>query len=299
MSWGTPPAGPLQLEPNDSPGHPLAPWFAYWREERRRHYATRPALRAEPKRAVLTIVQNESVLFPIWLRYYSRFFEPSDIYVLDHESIDGSTDGDGFVRIPVSHPTVDMGWIVSTVEEHQRRLLERYDVVLVVDVDEIVAPEPKLGTLADYLARFDEEWVNCLGYEVLHMRDDEPPLDPARPVLAQRGHWFANGIYDKPAIATVPLRWRPGFHGRTDYQFNPDPNLRLIHLHRVDYEVCRTRHRRWRSKPWNAEDLEARWSVHNRVTEGAEFERWFYKDSVVDGVPIRLEEIPAAWRSVI
>ena len=37
--------------------------------------------------------------------------------------------------------------MVSTIERHQHELLERYDVVLVTDVDEIVAPDPEWGTL--------------------------------------------------------------------------------------------------------------------------------------------------------
>ena len=46
---------------------------------------------AEKRRAVQTMVQNEAVFLPIWLRYYSRFFAPDDIYVFDHE-IDGWLD---------------------------------------------------------------------------------------------------------------------------------------------------------------------------------------------------------------
>jgi Glycosyl transferase family 2 len=288
------------LEAHDTPGHPLAPWFEYKRRLRREHYAARERRRGAPRRsAILTIVQNEPVFFPIWLRYYSRFFEPEHIYVLDHESTDGSTAGNGFVRVPVSHDTFDNRWMVATIEDHQRRLLERYDVVVVVDVDEIIAPEPTWGTLGDYLARFDEEWVNCLGYEVVHIKDEEPPLRPDRPVLEQRRYWYPNDAYDKPSIATVPLRWKPGFHARADYHFNFDPDLRLIHLHRVDYELCLSRHRKWRARTWNPRDLEAGWGVHNRITDDADFERWFYEDSAVDGVPIRLEEIPAPWRRVV
>ena len=62
------------------------------------------------------------------LRYYSRFFAPEDIYVLDHGTTDGSTELGGFVRIPVEHETVDNAWMVETVQSEQRRLLERYDV---------------------------------------------------------------------------------------------------------------------------------------------------------------------------
>ena len=288
------------LERGDTPGHPMAAWFADQRRVRREHYASRPdRIRSRGGSAALTIAQNESLFLPIWLGYYSRFFDPDDIYVLDHDSDDGSTADGGFVRIPVSHETFDNTWMVSTVEHHQRELLERYEVVLVVDVDEIVAPDPAWGTLEDYLARFDEDWVNCLGYEVLHMRDREPPFDPGTPVLEQRGWWYPNDLYDKPSIARIPLEWRPGFHGRTDYHFNLDPDLRLIHLHRMDYDICQARHARWTRSDWNPKDLEAGWGTHNRVTQDAEFEQWFYTDSTAPGIRVLPEPITEPWRAVV
>ena len=51
-----------------------------------------PWRRLRKRRAVVTIVHNEPVFLPIWLGYYSRFFAAEDIYVLDNESTDGSTD---------------------------------------------------------------------------------------------------------------------------------------------------------------------------------------------------------------
>lgn len=294
--WGDPPEGPVVLEPQDSPRHSLAPWFAYWRGIRREHYASR---RRTPRtRAVITMVHDEPVFLPIWLGYYSRCFRPQDIYVLDNESTDGSTERDGFVRIPVAHDRVDHTWMVRTIEGLQHELVDRYDVVLVTDVDEIVAPVPEWGTLAEYLDRFDEEYVNCLGYELLHRPAEEPPLDLGRPILDQRRCWFVNDGYDKAALATVPMRWRPGFHGREDHGFNPDPDLRLIHLHRMDYELCRERHRTRRRRAWAEEDVRLRWAVHNRLTEDAEFDRWFHTDSGFEGIAIAPERIPASWRGL-
>ena len=294
--WGDPPEGPVVLEPQDSPGHALAPWFAHWRSIRREHYASR---RRTPRtRAVITMVHNEPVFLPIWLGYYSRCFRPQDIYVLDNESTDGSTERDGFVRIPVAHDRVDHAWMVRTVERVQHELVDRYDVVLVTDVDEIVAPVPEWGTLAEYLDRFDEEYVNCLGYELLHRPAEEPPLDLSRPILDQRRCWFVNDGYDKAALATVPMRWRPGFHGREDHGFNPDPDLRLIHLHRMDYELCRERHRTRRRRAWAEDDVRLRWASHNRLTEDAEFDRWFHTDSGFEAIAIAPERIPASWRGL-
>jgi hypothetical protein len=303
-------SGGLDIEIHKSREHPYTVFFESLRQARRERYASwKPGMGAEKRRAVLTMVQNEAVFLPIWLGYYSCFFAADDIYVLDHQSTDGSTSGRGFVRVPVTHETFDNIWMVSTIEAHQRELLERYDMVLFTDVDEIVVPNPEWGTLGQYLDRFDEEWINCLGYEVLHLKDREAPLRTDRPILEQRGYWFANAAYDKPALATVPMSWGPGFHTRSDDKLNLDPDLYLVHLHRVDYDICLSRHRWWSERPWNQRDLSAGWGVHNRITEEEEFERWFYKDDnwntafreahdyLKDSPGIVLEEIPAVWRN--
>lgn len=284
-------------EPRANPDHPMAKFFDGLRRARREHYAGRDhaASSASKRRAVLTMVHNESIFLPIWLRYYSRFFGPDDIYVLDHDTTDGSTTGDGFVRIPVSHDTVDHTWMVRTIEGHQHELLERYDVVLVTDVDEIVAPVPEWGTLGEYIDRLDEAFVNCLGYEILHLVDREGPFDPERPVLEQRGYWFASDAYDKPALAMEPMRWEPGFHAREDLQMRLDPDLFLIHLHRMDYEICLARHSHRRGRAWNERDLGESWASHNLITEEAEFARWFYEDSCFDSIEMVVEPMAPVW----
>jgi Glycosyl transferase family 2 len=292
------------LAPQDSPGHPLAHWLQYWREQRawerrvRAHErgGRRPARRS---RAVITMVHNEPVFLPIWLRYYSRFFGPDDIYVFDNETTDGSTDRDGFVRIPVEHHKVDHEWMMRTIQELQHELIKRYDVVVVTDVDEIVSPVPEVGTLGDYLDYFDDEYVNCLGYEVLHMRDREPALDLERPILGQRRFWFSDMTYSKPAVAAVPMDWRVGFHVRADHHTLIDPDLRLIHLHRMDYELCLERHRTRVRREWAAEDQAFSWARHNLIVDPAAFENWFYKESAWEGLPPKPEEIRPNWWGVV
>ncbi len=285
-------AGPLE--------HGFAEFFAGLRQTRSQRYASwSPGTGSQRRRAVLTMVHDEPVFLPIWLGYYRRFYAAEDIYVLDNETADGSTSGDGFVRIAVEHDRVDHEWMVSTIEDHQHELLERYDSVLTTDVDEIVAPDPSWGDLGDYLDRFDEEFVNCLGYELLHLPDREPPFDPQRPVLSQRAHWFASTGYDKPALASAPSRWRPGFHALEDGRINLDPDLRMIHLHRMDLEICRQRHAHRSERRWNERDREAGWADHNRLFE-AGFERWFFEGSCFgdDEAEIRVELIPPHWRGL-
>jgi hypothetical protein len=284
--------------------HPHEEFFAPWREARRNHYANRTRRRwpfgRRRRRAVLTIVHNEPVFLPLWLRYYSRFFAADDIYVLDHETADGSTSGPGFVRIPVAHDRVDAAWMTGVLASAQRDLLERYDVVLVADADEIVAPPPSWGTLGQYLDRFDEDFVNPLGYEILHLRDREPALSLNRPVMDQRGYWFANDGYDKPILATVPMEWTPGLHRSADGRHNYDPDLYLIHLRRMDYSICRARQRRLAAEEWARSDVERGWGNYNRL-DGADYERWFYEDSGFEeaGIHIALEPIPNEWKGLV
>jgi Glycosyl transferase family 2 len=258
----------------------------------------RAARAGRKRRALLTMVHNEPVFLPIWLRYYSRFFGPDDIYVLDHDSSDGSTERDGFVRIPVSHGSVDHTWMVRTIERHQRELLDRYDAVLVTDVDEIVAPRPECGTLGDYIDRLDEEFVNCFGYDIIHLVDREGPFDPLRPVLDQRGYWFGNRAYSKPALAMKPTRWIPGFHDRKDGRRQLDPDLCMVHLHRMDYETCLARHRYRHGRRWNERDLAESWARHNLIVDDAEFAHWFYEEHSFDDLEIAVQPIPASWRGL-
>jgi hypothetical protein len=278
----------------------MAAWFDDIRRTRQRHYAARGRIeRPSRSRALITMVHNEPVFLPIWLGYYSRFFDPQDIYVFDNESDDDSAGGGGFVRMPVRHGRVDHTWMLRTIQDLQHELLGHYDMVLVTDVDEIVAPDPRWGTLGDYLDRFDEEWVNCLGYELLHLRDEEPPLRLDRPILAQRRYWYFNDAYNKAALASAPMEWTPGFHGRTDGSYNLDPDLRMIHLHRMDYELCLQRHRIRSRRRWARRDARRGWAGHNRIVEEAEFERWFYEDAYFERFEVKPERIPEAWRGLL
>jgi hypothetical protein len=250
-------------------------------------------------RAVLTIVHNEATFFPIWWNYYSRFFAPDDIYVLDHETTDGSTSGTGFVRIPVEHDCVDMRWLRDTIQAHQHELMGRYDVVLITDVDEIVAPDPAIGSLGDYIDGFDKPFVNCMGFELLHQRDAEPPYDPSCPILEQRHMWFQNFAYSKPVLAREPMEWHLGFHARMDGKADFDKSLHLIHLHRMDYDLCLARHRMRRGMEWSERDLAKGRAYQNLITELEEFDRWFNEDSCNSLLQIELEPIPERWRSVV
>ena len=254
--------------------------------------------RQKKSRAVVTMAKNESVFLPIWWHYYSQFFDPNDMYILDHETTDGSTSGSGFVRVPVFHPIVDWGWHRDRMQEMQHKLIDNYDIVLCTDADEIVAPDPRIGNLGYYLDSFEHDFVNCRGYEVIHITSLEEPFNFNQGVLEQRSHWFFNNAYSKPLLARIPMFWHGGMHHRVDGQTHEDPNLYLLHLHRMDYDICLARHQQRMAQPWNKRDVDENWGYQNRIVDTEQFHHWFYNDSC-SNIPIQIESIPDYWKGVI
>ena len=53
------------------------------------------------KSAVFTIVKNENYFLPIWIKHYKKYFNESDMYVLDHQSNDASTNNLSVNVVPV------------------------------------------------------------------------------------------------------------------------------------------------------------------------------------------------------
>ena len=92
-------------------------------------------VRQKRDRCVFTIMNNEYEFFPIWLNYYSKFFEPQDIYVLDHNS-DGeffeqvqqlSREGKFNLQRVYNYALFDHDWLRNTVTDYQHFLINSYN----------------------------------------------------------------------------------------------------------------------------------------------------------------------------
>jgi len=246
--------------------------------------------------AVFTIVQDEREWLPTWCDYYLRHLDSWDLYVLDHDSVDGSTEGIGGNVVPVHRSeTFDHAWLKGTVESFQRFLLQSYRCVLFAEADEIVAPDPRC--FAGGLRRYVEEAflpsqhtaVHCWGKEVYHQRD-EPDLDDLRPILSQRRCYGDRAAYNKPLLSKVPLDWTFGFHGATQVVLPSDPPLLLLHLHRADRRRCLRRHRARAGRRF-ADDGPL--GCQHRITEEAEVTAWF------DDLDFSLQPVPEDWVRIV
>lgn len=240
----------------------LNPFWRWWPHNRRR--------------AIFTVVRDESVFLPIWLRYYSRHFASRDIFVFDHGSTDGSVAAARarrrFNHTRVDHPVYnDFPWYTGFVQDRQRELLSTYDVVVFAEADEILWHPSGLGR---YLAEFKGEAVRAVGWNVWHDRTTERDVDLRRRIMAQRRYWVRNPEYDKPLITRVPLTYEFGFH-KCEEPADADDDLLLLHLHTMDYRIALEKHRRTRSyRDYAADSVTLNLGFQGRLV-GEQFASWF------------------------
>jgi hypothetical protein len=195
------------------------------------------------KSAIFTIVRDEPIFLPIWREYYRQFFLSEDIHILHHLTEDDNNQFDKYVwnlsqHSPVEqisyNETFDHPWLLKTVQEKQKRLLEYYEVVVFAEVDEILHYHYGLDKLINNLK---DNVVTCRGFEVVHHFNEEPEIDLSKPLLHQRNYGYYAKLYNKTLISKIPLDWIWGFHNCPQEQ-TPNMDLHLIHLHKMDFNIA-------------------------------------------------------------
>lgn len=253
--------------------------------------------------AVFTVSRDEPVFLPIWLNYQLKNYDAEDIYVLDHDSSPTPTLPAGVVRIPIHHSCYgDHNWQGTMTQRFQHFLLDSYDCVLYSDVDEIVFPCPLKypGGLRQYINEMARPVVRCQGFELVHnpataTGPKEPALDTRELILKQRWYMRQSGVYSKTLLSKMMLHWAPGLHGTTNVVAPIDPFLILMHLRRMDYEMCWQRTLAAATAVWGPRDGGGH---QNQITDPAVFNNWFYKD-FYDGQDIPCQVVPEHWRSAV
>lgn len=212
--------------------------------------------------ALVSNVKNEAIVLPMWLAYYTRFFEPRDIYVGDDSSTDGTVTllrqaGTNLDVVPSYSGPQKHRHLIEYIRRQTQHLLKAYDNVLFVESDEFVVPVT--GTLGDHLSRYAAERYQCAGcitracprheyqvmnnLEIIHDVVGEPGLNLGKPIMTQRSHAVHVPKFDNAQLwGTVP-RWTDGYHDVDEEKPVPSNTMWLVHLHHVDYELCNERHK--------------------------------------------------------
>jgi len=237
------------------------------------------------KCAIFVMVQDEKIFLPIWLKYYSKYFGGEDIFVFDHRSSDDSINKCKleykFQSIRLNYPySFDHKWFKFVAENMQLKLLRYYEYVLFTDVDEILFPNPELFIgLDDYINKLKKKSVKCKGYEIIHLKEKEKEFDPNLSVLAQRKYWHRNLWWDKTLLTKKPLRWDIGFHHISKFSklfSKKDENLLLIHLHKLDFDMCWEKSLKRSELLWPEEDIKQNLGFQNRITDFEKFKEYYF-----------------------
>ena len=225
------------------------------------------------KIAFITMVYNESLFLPLWLKYYGQATHKRSLYVVNHGSNDGSIRqarqfGASVIHLPREfHDNQARTGFISTL--HQA-LLHYYDWVIYTDCDEFIIPDPnRWPDLRTYLVESlagQYDILCTIGLNTIHAPKVEGKLDLEKPLLGQRRFCYFGGAMCKPLISRVPVRWSPGFHG-CDSDYFIDRSLYLFHMKRVDLDYALKRLSLTRTLEWSDGALARGEGRHQRVSD--------------------------------
>lgn len=192
--------------------------------------------------AALTMVRDEAEMLPRWLDHYGAQCGVENLFVLDDNSSDGSTDDlpCSVLRLPDLAGRHFEKTRMTLVSGIAAGLLAAYDAVLFADADEFLVADPaKYAGLTDLLAaRPERRALGAMNLNVVHDVASEPPLDPRAPVLGQRRLAKFVPLMCKPAVKRTSAPWVAASHGLEE-PFEIDPDLYLFHLKFADRDLLR------------------------------------------------------------
>lgn len=182
--------------------------------------------------AVLSDTTSSDFMFPIWYKYYSTLFGPSNLFVV------------AFPGVPQNFLPYELGGLIKVDEifnEDLRlkiitpiihSLLMRYDVVIRIDIDEMLVVDPaRFGNLREYIHQWGGEYITARGFDLMQWQD-ETSLELTSKILNQRKWGYALSAMNKTCMTRVPLQWGRGFHYCTAMPAFGD--VFLFHLKRID-----------------------------------------------------------------
>ncbi|CAI9119680.1 glycosyltransferase family 2 protein [Brytella acorum] len=214
--------------------------------------------------AVVTMTYNEAELLPVWRSHYAAQVGESACHVIDHGSDDGSTHDLGRInvlRIPRSPQDDDRR--ATAISLYCAALLQWYDAVIYVDVDELLVADPALfPDLVTFAACWPEPIATATGFDVIHVDTEETPIDWSRLVSLQRRWLRFSSAMCKCVLIRQPVVWAPGFHNANILPHFNAP-LFLFHLRYADHDAGIRRLQRTRTQPWAYENAGA----HQRMPD--------------------------------
>ncbi|MCX7289215.1 MAG: hypothetical protein NTW20_17170 [Rhodobacterales bacterium] len=201
-----------------------------------------------PTVCFVTMVRDDDLFLRLWIRHYERIVPRDHLFILmDGQDREPPPFAAGCQILRIPRQAVGSDWDTrrwKMLSDLNTFLLNRYDIVALNDVDEILVVDPASGIgLIEAMSKAKELGViSPFALEVVHRFDICPDaIDLDRPILRQRPHVRLNGSYNKPCITSVPVRWSVGGHYSDFPTLNLDSDIYLFHLNRIDLDILKDR----------------------------------------------------------
>ena len=252
--------------------------------------------------AAFTIVKNENYFLKKWIDHYSKYYNLSDLFVLDHYSKDESTKN---LDVNVFQPDINGGelaydhdWMKSWIEKTYKDLLNDYECVMFTDVDEIIftVDKPFNQVIEDFLndkrclVQSINTWdlIQAEGEKDLSF-DDE--IIPNRKYMVR--HIANNFKYDKTLLSKHIPRFDRGHHNMLNFKRDFKYELKMLHLKKYDFKAMMARNE-YRNK------FETLFSDNNGMqnkNNTIEFQKNFFNSE--NNSQEFYREIPDKWRTIL
>ncbi len=187
------------------------------------------------KYAIVTDATSAGFIFPKWYDYYSSQFGGENIYICTYK--DGLNQFKsyelGHVKI-IAHE-YDDDIRAYKINELVEKLLEFYEIVIRVDIDEFLVPEDTSYTnLKEFLDKWNGPYITAKGFDIFEKVGDKK-INYELNLLTQRKYAYSLSAMCKTAVTRLPLTWKRGFH----YASIPPKfdGLLLFHLKRLSIDM--------------------------------------------------------------
>ena len=185
--------------------------------------------------AVVTDAVSTGGWFPKWLDYYSRAVGRENIVVCCYSGLRENFRKHGLKFVKEIGFNYNNDVRCDALSSIVQNLLSIYDLVIRVDTDEFIVPNPeKFQNLKAYLQEFSGPYVTARGFEVFEC-PGESPINLQQEILRQRRACYALTAMNKTCITRTPLKWDRGFHFCSRPPVFGD--LFLMHMKRADVRM--------------------------------------------------------------
>lgn len=198
------------------------------------------------KIAVISHARKEPFFIRLWAQHYAKHFGSESLFLMkDGDDWELPTDTKIGTVKPISldqnRTKADEEFAVLS-ETLATELLQRFDMVLRVDIDEFLCLEPGKYGWDDVVEECTKNgYLYALGFDVIHKTDVEGPLDPSRPILSQRRHASFTGSYCKPHAVAAPIEWTSACHTVKNKPVILSKYLGMFHLASMDKDLTLSR----------------------------------------------------------